>query len=298
VSIVSNLRIAVEACDRLGESALWHNSTGSLFWIDLLKPRLHRIDLLSGQHVTLALSLSAPLGAIVQTDDPKYLLVSHRHGLSFLNINTGATTIFADPESDRDAISYNDCKVDRFGGLWVGTSHLPETEPRGALWRVNGKGGSRLCDAGFVVCNGPAFSPDGRVLYFSDTFGRQIFAYDLDPTDGKPRNRRIFATFANSEGYPDGLTVDSSGALWAAHWNGGCVTRFAPNGTRMETLTIPAPNVTSIAFAGPELRNAFVTTARDGLDEATLAQFPLAGSLFQFDSTVAGLPEPLFVVER
>jgi xylono-1,5-lactonase len=290
-------QLCIGCADQLGEAALWHPVTGHLFWIDLLQPRLHRLHLASNRHHTTPLDLVTPLGAIVATTDPGVLLVSHRHGLSLLEIASGATRPFADPEAGRDAISYNDAKVDRQGRLWAGTSHLPEVEPRGALWRVDGEGRAVLCDAGYVVFNGPAFSPDGRLMYASDTFARVVHVYDLDPAEPMPRNRRLFARLAEDEGYPDGLTVDSEGALWVAHWNGGRLTRFGPDGSRLLTVPVPAPNVTSIAFAGGDLRTAYVTTARDGLSAETLARFPLSGALFCFRAAVPGLAEPLFTLE-
>ena len=47
-----------------------------------------------------------------------------------------------------------------------------------------------------------------------------------------------------------------------------------------------------IAFGGEDLRTAFVTTARKGLDERELARQPLAGAIFSFPVETPGLPEP------
>ncbi len=53
---------------------------------------------------------------------------------------------------------------------------------------------------------------------------------------------------------------------------------------------LPCANVTKLAFGGPDLRTAYVTTARKGLGEAELAAQPLAGGLFAFEVPVPGLP--------
>jgi xylono-1,5-lactonase len=44
-----------------------------------------------------------------------------------------------------------------------------------------------------------------------------------------------------------------------------------------------------VAFGGPDLRNAFATSARVGIDEAALADQPLAGGVFAFPVDVPGV---------
>jgi len=58
-------------------------------------------------------------------------------------------------------------------------------------------------------------------------------------------------------------------------------------------VTLPVANVTKMAFGGPDLRTAFVTTARKGLSDEELLRQPLAGDLFSFDAEVAGVARPL-----
>jgi xylono-1,5-lactonase len=58
----------------------------------------------------------------------------------------------------------------------------------------------------------------------------------------------------------------------------------------MQKVKVPAGQVSSIAFGGPDLKTLFVTSARDGLDAAALAEDPGAGNLFVFETDVAGLP--------
>ena len=190
------------------------------------------------------------MGAIAATTNPKLLMVSHAGGLSTLNIKTGASKIFARPELDRDAVIYNDCKVDHFGRLWVGSSHAKESDPRGALWCVLPNGKCFLGDVGFAVSNGPAFSLDGKIMYFNDSVGKKTFAYDISPDDPMPRNRRVLISYTHEEGMPDGLTVDAEGNLWVAHWGGARITQFTNAGFRLRHVQVPAPHVTTVGFGG------------------------------------------------
>ena len=281
--------VLVPAGCRLGESALWHTATGTLMWLDLFDRLLFVYDPVSGSVRRLTLALEAPLGAAIETGDPQIILVTHPHGVARVDLRDGAALPFADPENGRDSVSYNDCKVDHFGRLWLGTSDLPEKQPRGALWCLEESGLATLGDVGFTVSNGPAFSPDGRSLYFNDTFGRRTLRYDIAPDDPHPRNRRVLISFEDDEGYPDGMTVDAEGCLWVAHWAGARLTRLSLEGERMAVVRLPCRNVTSVCFGGDAYDTLFVTTAREGD-----MQSPCAGHIFSLRPGVTGLPEKPF----
>ncbi|MBI2719493.1 MAG: SMP-30/gluconolactonase/LRE family protein [Rhizobiales bacterium] len=286
--------LAVKGELRLGESPIWHVARQCLYWIDLYDPALFRLAPGMAAPERRALALVAPIGSAVATDDSGCLILSHRDGLSLLDLETLALTPYAHPEAGRDGVIYNDLKCDRWGRLWVATSHAVERDPRGALWCVKDRSTMALGDVGFPIGNGPAFSPDGRLLYLNDSFNRQTFVYDIAASDLHPRNRRVFATYTEEEGLPDGLTIDAEGCIWTAQWTAARVIRLSPAGEKLLTVHVPSFHVTSVCFAGADLRDLYITTARDGLTPEQLDRFPLSGSLFRLRSDVPGLAEPLF----
>jgi xylono-1,5-lactonase len=295
---LSALRNVYAASNQLGEAAIWHAASQRLLWVDLYDPKLFIHDPVANTTEVRVIALKGPLGAIAATTNPALLVVTHLEGISTINIETGDTKPFAKPEQGRDALIYNDCKVDRFGRLWVGTSHDREVEARGALWCVLPNGECFLVDAGFAVSNGPAFSLDGKTMYFNDSVGRKTFVYDISASDPHPRNRRALISYTEEEGMPDGLTVDADDCLWVAHWGGARITRFSPKGERSHAINIPAPQVTTVGFGGVDYKTLFITTARDGLSDAVLARWPQSGDLFAIEPDVAGVPEPLFPITR
>lgn len=135
---------------------------------------------------------------------------------------------------------------------------------------------------------GPAFSADGRFLYHNDSGRGIVYRFELDPGGGI-RDRRVWLQFAPYEGKPDGMTVDAEGGLWIAFWGAGCIRRYRADGQLDRAIGLPASQVTSCCFAGPQLDRPFVTSAADGVPEE-----PLAGALFEVEPGVRGLPTGRF----
>ncbi|MEE8393417.1 MAG: SMP-30/gluconolactonase/LRE family protein, partial [Rhodospirillales bacterium] len=119
-------------------------------------------------------------------------------------------------------------------------------------------------------------------------------AFDFDLEAGEPSNQRVFAQVPAGAGVPDGLTVDSEGHVWSAHWDGWRITRYGPDGAIVRVIDMPVPRPTSCMFGGPELGTLYVTSASIGLDRRQRAKAPLSGGLFEIEVGVKGLPEPYF----
>lgn len=284
----------LKAQHRLGESLIWHQARGEFIWVDLLDPMLCQWRPDEAAPRVRRLDLPPPIGSLAATTDPRLVMLAHRGGLSVLNLDTLEMTPYCDPEAGRDGVIYNDIKVDPHGRLWVGTSHAREIEPRGALWCVQSQTRWALADAGFAISNGPAFSADGRVMYFNDSAGRQILAYDIGPDDLLARNRRVLRTHAPEDGLPDGIIVDATGDLWSAGWAGRCVLRIGRDGAVKDRIRVPAVNVTTVCFGGPGLDELRIISATDGVSAGDLAALPLTGSLFTAATDAKGRAEPLF----
>lgn len=287
----SDWQICGRNYDRLGESALWHPVERALYWIDFYGPVVHRLK--DGILKTWTIGVGKMIGSLVFADKGRLVLAVDQ-SLYLFDPNTGEAAFFAGLGRGADEVAYNDGKVDRAGRYWVGTYDMTETEPRAAFYRVSSDGVLTLADSGFVVCNGPTFSPDNRILYFSDSTGRRILAYDLD-ADGNISNRHVFKQFSTDDGMPDGLAVDSAGNVWCALYGAGNVVCLAPSGEMTLRLLVPVANVTSLCFGGPDLRNLYVTTGwSGGTIEATKREDD-GGCTFVRPVDCAGLPEPVFV---
>jgi len=164
---------------------------------------------------------------------------------------------------------FNDGRCDRRGRFWVGSLHearLPETA---SLYRFDPDGRHTEMVAGVTVSNGIAWSLDNRVMYFADSWTRTIFSFDFDLDSGTVHNRRVFVQLPEGAGVPDGATVDAEGFLWSATFDGGCVIRYAPDGSTDRVIKMPVQRPTSCAFGGENFSILYVTSASMGPNGTT-----------------------------
>jgi L-arabinonolactonase len=222
------------------------------------------------------------------------VLVALRSGLHLLDLESGALTLVCAPEPERPDNRLNDGRCDRRGRFWVGSMQDRERGSTGALYRIDPDHRGHRVQDGITVPNGLGWSPDGRVMYFTDTPSRTIHAYDFDADAGVPGRRRVFAHVPDDAGYPDGATVDAEGYLWSAHWDGWRVTRYAPDGRVDRVLKLPVQRPTCCAFGGDGLDVLYITSAAAGLGPQALTHGPLAGGLFAVEVGGRGLPEPRY----
>jgi sugar lactone lactonase YvrE len=147
-----------------------------------------------------------------------------------------------------------------------------------------------------VKCsNGIGWSPDGRVMYHTESFRYAIFAFDFDPDSGGIAGRRPFVQLdPDAGGFPDGLTVDADGFVWSAQPVYGRVVRYDPDGGIDRIVDLPVSRGTGVAFGGPHLETLFITSATETLTDAQLAEEPLAGSVFAWRPGVRGIAETPF----
>jgi len=125
-------------------------------------------------------------------------------------------------------------------------------------------------------------------------FANKITAYDYEIESGTARNRRVFVAIPEDAGKPDGLTVDSQGFVWAAHWGGWRVTRYDPAGKLEREIRVPTELVTCIGFGGENLDELYMTTAWYNLSDQQRKDQPLAGDLFRIQTDITGITEPVF----
>jgi len=279
-----------EATAVLGEGPYWVPEDSALLWVDIPNGQLFRTQFPSGatQSMSLgAVSAAFPAlgGGILSAGDNRLVLHTPPPGSGDAWVSRTIAEVPA-----REGIRFNDASVDHAGRVWVGSMHVEEAEPLGALYRLDPGRVLTPVVKGVTVSNGISWSPDGSRMYYADSPMRQVDVFDYDPATGEAFARRTFADLTRADGVPDGLTVDLDGCVWVAMWGGGVLRRFTPGGQPDAVLPVPVSRPTSCAFGGPDLTDLFVTTASIDLTDAQLAAEPLAGRLLRLRPGPSGLP--------
>lgn len=280
--------------DLCGENPLWDAGKGMLYWTDATGERFYGYCPAQGKHSLLksgiqisGFALNKPAGFVVTGNSGIYCWDGCKSPRPLVK------------EIEGRPCQANDCIADPAGRLLVGTwfYEAGKDYPLGHLLSVEAPGRTRVLDEGIHLANGLGFSVDSRTLYFTDSVARRIYAYDFQIDDGSVSNRRTFVQVPDSEGIPDGLTVDAEGFVWSAQWYGGCVVRYDPDGKVERRIPTPAKQTSSLAFGGKDLTDIFITSAAKS--EATPVMPPgydphsgyFGGALYRINLGIQGRPE-------
>jgi sugar lactone lactonase YvrE len=274
----------------VGEGPVWDPRSGRLVWVDISNNHVFTTNPVSGE--TTRRELDRAVGVVLPRAAGGYV-AALQDGFYALP-ETGEPELIAPVEAGDPVTRMNDGETDPQGRFWAGTMGWHAEPGAGALYRLDPGGAVTKMLEGVTISNGLGWSPDGTTMYYVDTPTMRIDKFDFDPGSGDIAGRREFVTIHEGGGRPDGLTVDAEGAVWVATWPGYGVHRYLPDGTLDAIIPLPVSNVSSIELGGPDLRDAFITTAWELLSQEEHDAQPLAGSLFHTRVEVQGRPRVPF----
>lgn len=247
----------------LGEGPFYDDRSGLVGWVDILGRRV--LWRTVGEAGTAGgFATDDVIGAAVPSTDGGLVLCLREH--LELRRGDGSRLRLAEyPLLTGPPRRSNDAKADPGGRLWHGTMAFDLTPGAATLYRLDPQARTpRPIIAGATIANGLGWSPDASLMYFVDTPTRRIDMFDYDLATGLITRRRPFAEISSGPGLPDGLCVDAEGGIWVALWGGAAVHRYTPQGRLDRVVGLPTPQVTSCAFAGPDLDVLIITTASEG----------------------------------
>ncbi len=282
--------VLIDCGDLCGESPRWDADTQTLYWTDASGKKLHMYSWQSGRHEVILDGFEVN-GFVV---DAGGLVLASSSGI--WRWRQGDAPVRQASHFGNIEMRLNDCTADPQGRLIAGSNfYSPDRSYQlGKLFVVDTDGSVRILDEGFHLANGIAFSPNAERLYFTDSLVRKIYCYAYDAATGQASTRKVFATLDRGAGLPDGLAVDAEGFVWCAEWYGSCITRFDPDGKVERRIPLPAKQISSLTFGGPELTDIFVTSA--ATSEPMPAMPPgydseigyFGGALFRINAGISG----------
>lgn len=300
--VIMDAHLLLGARAALAECPLWSADENKLYWVDISGCTINRFDPATGgnEHWSMpcepgCIGLAAGGGLIAALRDGFYRFFPF----------DGRLEKIADTPYDVHCMRFNDGRCDSAGRFWVGAMYEPRTAERAAVYCLE-RGKVRIGwgpnqKMGVKVSNGMAFTADGRQVFQSDTLNHIIYRFAFDAEKGAVGERCVFARLPDNRtdvgygGRPDGAAIDSAGNYWSAQYEGSRVLRFSPEGAITGIVRVPARRVTMVAFGGADLSTMYITTAREGADDAELRREPQAGGIFACALDVAGRVEPKYV---
>jgi sugar lactone lactonase YvrE len=277
----------------IGEGPVWHSQEECLYWVNFIEqfqilrftPQTRHMDVFETGVPVMALGIRKVGGFIAATGK----------GIARWDAQRKTLEPFCEPLASQSSCRFNDAATDSRGRFWVGTLNDANPKgPDGELFCVQGDGSWQVMDKNITVANGIGWSPDRKIMYFTDSFRYSIYAYDFGADAGTITNRRTFVQTSPDAGIPDGLTVDSEGFVWSAFWGGWKVVRYNPEGKVDREYRLPVPNPTSCAFGGKRLDELYITSASLGLSNEEKERHVQSGDLFCLKAGITGMDEPRF----
>jgi len=247
------VEVVVQADAKLAEGPRWDAAGARLLWVDIEGCKLHVLE--SGEDRAIAFD-SMVCAAAPTTGGPVLVALADRLALVDL-ADESVCTLVRLPHGPE--VRSNDGACDAAGRFWIGTMALDEAPGAGALYRYDGRL-ERVLN-GVTLSNGIGWTRDDTRMYYVDSPEQRVDVFDFELESGRISDRRPFVSIDDSDGIPDGLTVDDEGGVWVALWGGSCVRRYDERGRLDAVLEVPAEKVTSCCFGGDDGRSLFVTAA-------------------------------------
>lgn len=271
----------------VGEGPFWNKNEGKLYWVDILQNKIYRYDPSNGKTDTW--STPEHIGFVVK--GKKNLIGGLKSGLHHLVFNDdGSLTVLRIDRVDEysEHIRFNDAISDANGGIWACTMDMRGSEPLGKYFYYDNNLERKNIDDGYIVANGPALSPDEKLLYTVETVGNAYLprgVYVSGITSGKtPENKRLLIDWSGKDTFPDGIITDALGNLWIGEFGGNILRCFWPNGEIKIEIPLPAWNITKAAFGNDRQDMIYVTSARLGVGKEILSAYPDTGGIIQISN--------------
>jgi len=286
----------------VGESPVWRAAESALYWVDIPARSIYRLDAASGR---ITRWLAGEMVACIAFQHDGTLIAGMESGVFALRLGADGgveATPLARVAMPMTNMRFNDGRCDRDGRFWAGTMHMdiPAGHAVGALYCYEQPAGLRgPVIEGLLTQNGLAWSPDGKVMYLSDSHPRSqtIWAFDYDRATGVPTKRRVFVDMNLHPGRPDGAAVDIDGCYWTCANDAGLLLRFTPDGKLDRSIVLPVKKPSMCAFGGSQFDTMYVTSIRP-LQAGALVDQPLAGAVFALRPGTQGIAETDFGMNR
>lgn len=269
------------------ESPRWHD--GQLYFSDFYTHRVLRCDA-DGSNLETVCEVPGQPSGLGWLPDGRLLVVSMTDRRLLRREDDGSLGEVADL-SALATWHCNDMVVDDHGNALVGNFgfdlEADPVEPVMALVaRVTPDGDVDVAADEMAFPNGSVITPDGRTLIVAETVAEKITAFDL-ADDGTLSNRRVWAEVPGT--FPDGICLDTDGAVWYADALGAACVRVAEGGEVLDRIE-PGRGCFACMLGGEGRRTLYLMLANSSMKDDVIARHDAAIAAVDVDVPGAGRP--------
>jgi sugar lactone lactonase YvrE len=266
-----------------GEGPRWRGDR--LWFSDMHGERVYTVDLAGRLETVVELPGRRPSGLGFLPDGS--LLIVSMLEREVLRWDGEHVTVHADL---RELVpdGCNDMVVDGSGNAYVG-SFPPASAPEGVLVLVRPDGAASIAARDLSFPNGCVIEDrdGGRSLIVAESLGRRFTRFAI-ADDATLSDRAVFADVAPRG--PDGICLDTDGAVWAAMTLAREFVRVGPGGEVLDAIAIDDRLAIACALGGPDRRTLFLLTALEHAPDALRGTHD--ATIHVVDVDVAGVGSP------
>ncbi|MBK9170720.1 MAG: SMP-30/gluconolactonase/LRE family protein [Bryobacterales bacterium] len=196
--------------------------------------------------VWFTLDRGAPNG--LRVDHQDRVLVCDQDGGRLLRVNAEGTRmeVLAETFEGKPLNGPNDVIVDRDGNIYFTDPKGSNAQKRiGGLYRLRTNGKLERLLTGLAFPNGLAITPDGKSLYYVESYLSRLSAFDFGP-GGEVANHRALAQFLP---HPlDGIAFDEHSRLWITHYTAGSIEVVSRDGEFLKSYDAGGERVSNLCF--------------------------------------------------
>ncbi|AYG45068.1 SMP-30/gluconolactonase/LRE family protein [Pseudomonas sp. Leaf58] len=274
----------------LGESLVWDERSGVLYFVDISGGRINRLA--PDGEVQCLYESAARIGALALTDQGN-LIFTEDASVAIFDVRLRKVRQHSASVHPRPTYRFNDGACDPLGRFVTGLMDDALSGNTGALFRFDEQLSDQVIHDDMALPTGLAWSQDGHTVYFVDSAARAIYRARY-LAEGRLGAVTLFAETPAELGRPDGLALDREGGLWVCQYHGSCLLRYDRHGYLTDQVLMPVPCPTSCCFGGAGMNTLYISTARFGMSAEGLHHYPDAGDVYAIRPEVGGVARHCF----
>jgi len=274
----------------LGESPRWYD--GRLYFSDMGTSELRATnenDITTTELIAAIPTMPMGTGWLPEPDG-RLLIVSSRDAKLLRREPDGTLVTHADL-AVLSKFPWSDMVVDGRGNAYTGSIgfDFPFGEPATGIVALITPDGTATQQAdGIEFSNGMAVTPDNRTLIVAESYGQRLTAFDI-AGDGGLSGRRVWADLG--DGVPDGICVDTDGAVWYADVPNQHVVRVAEGGEVLQTVKLDR-GAFACVLGGPDRQTLYIVAAEFNGAASMAPDAPRTGQLLAVPAPAPGAGWP------